>query len=209
MSGPSAAAPWRQLFPAGHLQDGPGQLHVQHCAQRGDGRRGAHAPRAHRHVPRALGHAAGQRAEPGGAQPGVYESDLPVFTTDARMSKAAELAASAAAEAVWYAAEAQAQWRVRGTAWALGPEPQPVARAAIGARMRRLERDHDDHDDAAEAWSWPREVTAHFGNLSPAMRGTFRNPPPGRRGPRWWATARAWARSCTTYTTRWRAPTSA
>ncbi|KAK2012901.1 hypothetical protein LZ32DRAFT_628664 [Colletotrichum eremochloae] len=30
-----------------------------------------------------------------------------------------------------------------------------------------------------EGWSFAREVTAHFGNLSPAMRGTFRNPEPG------------------------------
>jgi hypothetical protein len=30
-----------------------------------------------------------------------------------------------------------------------------------------------------EKWSWARELTAHFGNLSPLMRGSFRNPPPG------------------------------
>ncbi|KAH0423875.1 hypothetical protein CcaCcLH18_11869 [Colletotrichum camelliae] len=30
-----------------------------------------------------------------------------------------------------------------------------------------------------EEWSFAREVTAHFGNLSPMMRGTFRNPTPG------------------------------
>ena len=29
-------------------------------------------------------------------------------------------------------------------------------------------------------WSWRREVTGHFGNCSPGMRGSFKQPPPGR-----------------------------
>lgn len=28
-------------------------------------------------------------------------------------------------------------------------------------------------------WSFAREITAQFGNLSPGMRGSFKNPPPG------------------------------
>ncbi|KAK2050985.1 hypothetical protein LY76DRAFT_475094, partial [Colletotrichum caudatum] len=93
---------------------------------------------------------------------------------------------------------AKVQWRVRGEAHVLGPDvehpdaPGPAAvREALQARMRRRRRrrhsegpppegdnkaaDDDDGDD----WSFAREVTAHFGNLSPAMRGTFRNPEPG------------------------------
>jgi hypothetical protein len=34
-------------------------------------------------------------------------------------------------------------------------------------------------DGEKGGWSFAREVTAHFGNLSPLMRGSFRAPPPG------------------------------
>ena len=34
-------------------------------------------------------------------------------------------------------------------------------------------------EEGKSGWSWAKEVTAHFGNLSPAMRGSFKNPPPG------------------------------
>jgi hypothetical protein len=30
-------------------------------------------------------------------------------------------------------------------------------------------------------WSWERELAGHFGNLSPGMRGSFRNPRPGMK----------------------------
>ncbi|KAK4988586.1 hypothetical protein LTR66_007272 [Elasticomyces elasticus] len=29
-------------------------------------------------------------------------------------------------------------------------------------------------------WSWNRELTGHFGNNSPGLRGSFRAPPPGQ-----------------------------
>jgi hypothetical protein len=125
--------------------------------------------------------------------PRVWDSDLPVFTTDARMEKAGEIADTAAAisggmtggggpvEAVFWVEETQTQWRVRGTAWVLGPDVEgeegKSARETILARMRR--RDGAE-DGGEEDWSWKREITAHFGNLSPVMRGTFRGPPPGQ-----------------------------
>lgn len=151
---------------------------------------------------------------PAPRNPPVYESDLLALTTDARMDKALEIArpgaeagatrtgtvagagtgvssgGGGAVEAVFWAEEAATQWRLRGTAWVLGPDLETeggrAVREAVGARMRRLS---DGGSEAAgaegeggtaeTAWSWAREVTAHFGNLSPAMRGSFRYPPPG------------------------------
>ncbi|KAH8912825.1 hypothetical protein BR93DRAFT_933759 [Coniochaeta sp. PMI_546] len=129
---------------------------------------------------------------PAPKNPPVWESDLPTFTTDARMQKAGELVDTAGeispgqtggggpVEAVWWVEESGTQWRVRGTAWVLGPdvdfEEGRTAREAILARMRR--RDPQSQEDG-EDWSWEREVTAHFGNLSPTMRGSFKSPPPG------------------------------
>lgn len=119
--------------------------------------------------------------------PAVYESDLPVFTTDARTEKAAEILDTSGTvsagmtggggpvEAVWWAEEFGTQWRLRGTAWVLGPDVEgehgKLAREVIGAKMRRTGQEGE--------FSWTREITAHFGNLSPIMRGTFRSPPPG------------------------------
>jgi len=117
---------------------------------------------------------------PAPRNPAVWESDLPVLTTDVRMEKAGELGVGGGpVEAVWWVEGPATQWRVRGTAWVLGPDVEGEegvrAREAILGRMRR-----GAGEAAGEAgWSWKREVTAHFGNLSPIMRGTFRSPPPG------------------------------
>lgn len=35
------------------------------------------------------------------------------------------------------------------------------------------------NEEGKERWSWEKELTAHFGNLSPGMRGSFKNPVPG------------------------------
>ncbi|CAK7567766.1 MAG: hypothetical protein SEPTF4163_005734 [Sporothrix epigloea] len=128
---------------------------------------------------------------PAPRNPAIYESDLPVFTTDVRMEKAGEITTSGGpVEAVWWASEAGTQWRVRGRAWLLGPEIETSAgneaRAAIQKHMRRIPGAVGGSSagltDSAE-WSWAREITAHFGNLSPGMRGTFRNPTPGQPRP--------------------------
>ncbi|KAH6856791.1 hypothetical protein B0I37DRAFT_426254 [Chaetomium sp. MPI-CAGE-AT-0009] len=149
--------------------------------------------------------------------PGVYESDLPVFTTDARSGKVGELgvgvgaAAAAAAvgdgggegggkeermmtggggtvEAVFWVGDpkVRTQWRVRGSAWVLAGdvdgdgEGARVVRGVLEGRMRRVgDEGGDGGGDRDRRWSFAREVTAHFGNLSPLMRGSFRAPPPG------------------------------
>lgn len=198
----AAAAPWRALF-VQHL----GQMPMPLCAvstlhRTGDS--GPVTPRVRNCVCRGLWASLPVNAKnPAPRNPAVYESDLPVFTTDARMAKAGEISLGGGpVEAVWWASEANTQWRVRGTAWLLGPDVETptgaVARAAIQKHMRRF-RDGDAGGVVASAaatsataagaasasahWSWSRELTAHFGNMSPGMRGSFRNPPPGQPRP--------------------------
>ncbi|WYZ46047.1 hypothetical protein EsH8_IX_000272 [Colletotrichum jinshuiense] len=136
--------------------------------------------------------------------PPVYESDLLTLTTDARMAKLPDLlgpaapAAGGPVEACFWT-DAKVQWRVRGEAFVLGPDVDDdsaaaaALREALQARMRRVppaeaeRRRREELPEGGRAvaggdgdgWSFGREVTAHFGNLSPMMRGTFRNPPPG------------------------------
>ncbi|KAK6827700.1 hypothetical protein PG990_009348 [Apiospora arundinis] len=133
--------------------------------------------------------------------PDIYEADLLTFTTDVRMDKMPELwedGAVAAAggdslmgngastgsggggpvEAVFWAKEPMVQWRIRGKAIVVGPDIDEsdggrAAQKALMSRMRKKEGGSDDQ------WSFAKEVTAHFGNLSPGMRGSFKNPPPG------------------------------
>jgi pyridoxamine 5'-phosphate oxidase len=136
----------------------------------------------------------------------IYESDLLSFTTDARMPKVAQLFATAGdtdtlatqrrggsspggpVEAVFWAKPAGMQWRFRGDAFVIGPDIEAAegevgedssgARAVkrrVGERMRRVR----EQSAGAPPWSWWREVAGHFDNLSPVMRGSFKNPMPG------------------------------
>lgn len=122
---------------------------------------------------------------PADLNPEAYVSDLPAITTDARMEKVPELwngarpdeqsGGGGPVEAVIWAAKSMTQWRIRGNAYVIGPDIEsegaaPV-RQALAAHMRQ--------SGNVESWSWSRELTAQFGNLSPTMRGTFKNPPPG------------------------------
>ncbi|RCI08421.1 hypothetical protein L249_8971 [Ophiocordyceps polyrhachis-furcata BCC 54312] len=120
--------------------------------------------------------------------PDIYQTHLPTITTDARMEKASELMAKDPAnaqsggggpvEAVFWMPEVQTQWRLRGRGYLIGPDIDTDAgasvRAALTPHMRRIAECSSDY-----SWSWSREVTAHFGNVGPLMRGSFRNPPPG------------------------------
>ncbi|MCJ1417250.1 hypothetical protein MMC32_003592 [Xylographa parallela] len=128
----------------------------------------------------------------------VYESELPTFTSDVRMEKIPELFATGAGhgdvdqsqgsggggpvEAVWWIKEVGTQWRVKGTAYVIaediegkGEESSGVrtVKSQLGERMRVVKK------DGQESWSWGKELTAHFGNCSPGMRGSWKNPPPG------------------------------
>ncbi|KAI1814318.1 pyridoxamine 5'-phosphate oxidase-domain-containing protein [Poronia punctata] len=91
-------------------------------------------------------------------------------------------------EAVFWPREAGVQWRVRGRAYVLAPDIESSVEGRevmmlLRERMRKpaLSKDDDRTAKGSETeWSFAREITAHFGNLSPMMRGSFRNPPPGR-----------------------------
>ncbi|KAK7511036.1 pyridoxamine 5'-phosphate oxidase-domain-containing protein [Phyllosticta citriasiana] len=129
----------------------------------------------------------------------VYESDLPTFTTDVRMLKIPQIFKSSSGhasdeeqwqgsggggpvEAVWWVKDTMTQWRVKGEAFVVGPDIEGngeessgvrTVKSEVGDRMRVAKPGHE------KDWSWAKEVTAHFGNLSPGMRGSFSGPPPG------------------------------
>ncbi|KAM3080643.1 hypothetical protein ACMFMG_005578 [Clarireedia jacksonii] len=127
----------------------------------------------------------------------VYESDLPTFTTDVRMEKVPEIFASSQGhgevaqsqgsggggpvEAVFWIKEVMTQWRFKGEAYIVGQDIEELQESSgtrtvktkIGERMRVVKEKEKAN------WSWEKELTAHFGNLSPGMRGSFKNPVPG------------------------------
>ncbi|KAL4919858.1 pyridoxamine 5'-phosphate oxidase-domain-containing protein [Aspergillus aurantiobrunneus] len=114
-----------------------------------------------------------------GLNPDVYESDLLSVTTDARMQKTGQLAGSdGVVEGVFWFEEVSAQWRVRGRAVAVGGSgaEEREARERVHRAMRV--KGHGEGD--VKGWDWERQVAIYFANHSPVMRGTFKNPPPGR-----------------------------
>jgi pyridoxamine 5'-phosphate oxidase len=134
----------------------------------------------------------------------IYESELPTFTTDVRMNKPFELFSSSSGhakdekqsqgsggggpvEAVWWVkGDVMHQWRIKGQAFVIANDIEDegeqskessgvrTVKSELGSRMRIVK------EQGKESWSWKREVTGHFGNMSPAMRGSFKNPPPGQ-----------------------------
>ncbi|KXT12071.1 hypothetical protein AC579_1865 [Pseudocercospora musae] len=129
-----------------------------------------------------------------------YASDMPTFTTDVRMSKTFEIfntspghadrdsliqgsGGGGPCEAVYWVKESMVQWRFKGDAFVIAPDIEGegeessgvrTVKSELGKRMRILK------EDGIEEWSWKRELTGHFGNISPGMRGTFQAPPPGQ-----------------------------
>ncbi|KAI5199496.1 hypothetical protein AUEXF2481DRAFT_24915 [Aureobasidium subglaciale EXF-2481] len=135
--------------------------------------------------------------------PRVFESEMPTFTSDARMFKVAQLFASGSGhaekeeqmqgsggggpcEAVYWIKETGTQWRLKGEAFVVGPDIEGdseqskessgvrTVKSELGSRMRIV--DEGKQGD----WSWNKELTGHFGNNSPGLRGSFKAPPPGR-----------------------------
>lgn len=128
--------------------------------------------------------------------PRVYESEMPAFTTDVRMNKPIELFGSSSGkaddqslvqgsggggpcEAVWWVKDAMVQWRMKGEAFIVGNDVEGegdqskessgvrTLKSEVGSRMRVVNAEKE-----AE-WSWKRELTGHFGNNSPGLRGMF------------------------------------
>lgn len=149
----------------------------------------------------------------------IYTSDMPTFTTDVRMQKVGQFFASSSGhassddqvqgsggggpvEAVWWIKDTGTQWRMKGEAFVVGRDIDEgqssgvrTVKSEVGRRMRRTEEEGHEDD-----WSWAKELTAHFGNCSPGMRGmlyvlgaehtkvlgrlidrtgSWKNPPPG------------------------------
>ena len=128
----------------------------------------------------------------------VYESDLLTLTSDVRMKKVPEIFASSQGhgdvsqsegsggggpvEAVFWVKEVQIQWRFRGEAYVVGRDIEGEGEESSGVRTVKSqvgERMRVVKEEGKEGWSWAKELTAHFGNLSPGMRGSFKNPAPG------------------------------
>ena len=124
----------------------------------------------------------------------VYESEMPAFTTDVRMNKPIEVFASSSGhaddeslvqgsggggpcEAVWWAKDPMVQWRMRGHAFVIGNDIEGegeqskessgvrTVKSEVGSRMRVVD------EEKKGGWSWKTELTAHFGNMAPGMRG--------------------------------------
>jgi hypothetical protein len=121
----------------------------------------------------------------GRRNPAIYESDLLTFTTDVRMDKVSQIlsnsdrAAGGDIEVAFWIKDVMNQWRVKGKAFIIGGDSadrvEMKAREEIWKWMRRREPGAESAASrgAERAWSWEREITAHFANLSPIMRGGF------------------------------------
>ena len=79
-------------------------------------------------------------------------------------------------EAVFWIKDVMTQWRIAGTAFVVasdiegdGEESSGVrtVKSEVGGRMRVLK------EEGKDAWSWEKELTAHFGNCAPRMRGRY------------------------------------
>lgn len=146
----------------------------------------------------------------------IFESDCPTFTSDTRMEKIPELFGSSAGhatsreqttgsggggpvEAVWWIkGDTMVQWRIKGEAFVVGPDIEGTDTESSGVRTVKSELGKRMRQVAEGEWSWQTELTGHFGNCSPGMRGTrdttslllddvltlaigtFKQPPPGQ-----------------------------
>lgn len=109
-----------------------------------------------------------------GGNPHVYESDMLVFTTDARMEKLPQLESSGhAIEAIFWLKELMTQWRVKGKAFAIG-DPRGEEGEEEKTSRREIEkglRVKDNADGDVGQWTWDKAVAKYFANHSPIMRG--------------------------------------
>lgn len=111
--------------------------------------------------------------------PLAFDSDMPTITTDVRMLKCPEMLANNNVEIMAWTgppvASTNTQWRLRGRAFLLG-SPQGLedsvertAREGVARGMRRRKEEVDG--EAEGAWTFEREVTAYFANMSPGIKG--------------------------------------
>ncbi|KAJ5485697.1 hypothetical protein N7539_005685 [Penicillium diatomitis] len=126
-----------------------------------------------------------QQVEDGGNPP-LFESDLLSFTSDIRMEKLRQLDSTGnSIEAMFWLKEVMVQWRIKGQAYYIGsPAAESGKESDLQAQLFKALRRKDDYhgDEKADfkKWTWDKAITKYFANHSPAMRGSFRNPPPGQ-----------------------------
>ncbi|OJD24061.1 hypothetical protein ACJ73_04577 [Blastomyces percursus] len=134
-----------------------------------------------------------QRNKEGGINPTVFESDLLTFTTDVRMEKVAQMESpydgsdrgnrargGGPVEAVFWVKDAMTQWRIKGRSFIVGGDSHDASELKSRESIRQwVRRTEGSADDGVKRWTWEKEITANFANLSPTMRGSFKNPPPG------------------------------
>ncbi|KAK2736718.1 hypothetical protein FQN57_000566 [Myotisia sp. PD_48] len=126
-----------------------------------------------------------------GMNPAVYESEMPTFSTDIRMAKIWQIRGKAGdelggdVECLFWVKEVSAQWRLKGKAYIIGGDRtldplEDAGREEIKKWLRvRNVQSQSEQSGNVEQWSWEKEVTAHFANIAPMMRGSFKNPLPG------------------------------
>ena len=197
-SAPSQVAPWRADF-LNHLSrmDSPEFVFSSlHAVPEGQKSPTPYLPRARYCIMRGFwAELPENKHNNAPMNPRVYESEMPAFTTDVRMNKPIELFGSSSGhatdvsqaqgcggggpcEAVWWVKDAQVQWRMKGEAFVVGNDVEGdgeemessgvrTLKSEVGSRMRVV-----DAEKEAE-WSWKRELTGHFGNNSPGLRGMF------------------------------------
>ncbi|KAF4985040.1 hypothetical protein FDECE_16871 [Fusarium decemcellulare] len=191
MSGSRAtpAAPWRSAF-LSHINEMDSPTFMLSTLHHHDSSTASEAitPRSRTVVFRGLwGELPANPKNKAPLNPSLYESDLLTITTDVRMEKIPELSPDGSSpaqsggggpvEAVFWAVPSKTQWRLRGRAYLLGPDIDESSAALVKGALEKHMRLKDNGDSGS--WGWSKELTAHFGNLSPGMRGSFRNPPPG------------------------------
>lgn len=79
-----------------------------------------------------------------------------------------------AVEAVFWVKETMTQWRISGSAFVVADDVEGEGEESSGVRTLKSEvgaRMRCSDEAKKEEWSWERELTAHFGNCSPGMRG--------------------------------------
>ncbi|KAF3902966.1 hypothetical protein ABW20_dc0102509 [Dactylellina cionopaga] len=127
-----------------------------------------------------------------------YSSNLITFTTDKRMEKFRDLGGEEGIGAsdsstsrnnveacFWIPTKENPmignQWRIRGRCFVLprdlDDEGDGTVKETKKWLVERLRRQSDGGN--GEGFNFVREYKAHFGNLSPPLRGSFRNPLPG------------------------------
>lgn len=191
-------APWRALF-LSHLSQlrSPEIVLASVQCRSSDPLLLSHVPRARTCVFRSMWAELPQNSQneaPRNAP--VYASDMLTFTSDARMGKVSEILSSGSpaderahrnnesgrggpVEAIVWIEPTRTQWRVRGRAYIIGSDIDDESVGASIVREELLKRMRVVSEQGLADWAWSKEATAHFGNLSPRMRGSFKNPPPG------------------------------